>query len=258
MKFSICTTWAKNKPLEELISLAHSLKLDGIEIWDGHIDDYINRNKNGLLGLKLLLDSHNLVCCSISPYFNLIKEDEAKTSLDCAKKCIEYAKALECKVIRTFIGNKPSKDLTEDERIMCIDGLKNMLQLLDSDSNIFFALETHDNHPTDNADFILYLLRQCKSENLKVLFDGFNLFIDKFDIMKEYKKLEKYVIHCHFKNYLWEAKIPTPLNKGDADFSELISKLKINSSNVYVSFEYFCQEQKTLISDSLEWINSLV
>ena len=55
MRFSMCTTWGKAQPLEDIISIAASMQLNGVEIWDGHIDDYLRRNKGGMESLKAIL-----------------------------------------------------------------------------------------------------------------------------------------------------------------------------------------------------------
>lgn len=125
MKFSICTTWKKNSKLEDIIGIASQIGMEGIEIWDGHIDEYLSREGNMLEDLHTLLRNHKLKCVAIAPYLNFIEKGKVEESLLCAERCVAYAKGLECDKIRTFLGDRPSAALSQSEWDTCINGLKN-------------------------------------------------------------------------------------------------------------------------------------
>ena len=257
MKFSICTTWAKDKSLEEVIETASALKLEGIEIWDGHIDDFLTRREGGLQELKRLLDEKGVACAAIAPYFKLLKKEDAQNSIRTAEKCIMYAKTLGAEVIRTFVGNKPSREVAKEEWECCISALKSMMALVKNE-NIYFALETHNNQPTDTAEAVLYILEQTGSDKLKVIFDGYNYLSDNINMMDAYEKLKKYIVHYHMKNYLNEGKrSPAALNQGDVDFKALFLDVIQSKYSGYVSFEYLRTQPEPFIKESLAWIESL-
>jgi len=256
MKFSICSTWDKKKTLEEIIELVISLNLDGIEIWDGHIDEYIERNSCSVKDLKKHLDEKGLICSAIAPYFNLLKEDQIKNDIEIAEKCIYYARELDCKIIRTFVGNKPSREVTDKEWTCAIEALKKMTEMTE-DSSIDFALETHYNQPTDTVDSILKIIEKTGSTHLKVLFDGFNYFVDGLDMIKAHEKLKKYIVHYHLKNYFWADRVSKPLNKGDVDFAPLVILMKEKTYKGFASFEYFCKDPEVIIKESIDWIKLL-
>ena len=257
MRFSMCTTWGKAQPLEDIISIAASMQLNGVEIWDGHIDDYLRRNKGGMESLKAILLQNKLVCCAVSPYFNFLDKEKYKESIVCAKKCAQYARELKCGIIRTFLGDSPSAGLNEEQKSKCVEGLRSITQMVEND-DICFALETHNGQPTDSVDFILFLIDQCKSSHLKVLFDGFNFYADGMDMMQAYDKLEEYTVHYHMKNYLWQQRIPTALQKGDVDYKELFLRLKKNEYRSFISFEYFCKQPQQIIGDSIKWAKCIL
>lgn len=254
MKFSICTTWAKDKKIEDVIEFASNLKLDGIEIWDEHIDDFLKRHNNDMSKLVALLDQSDLKCCAIAPYFDFLLKQNVNQSISCAKKCIKYAKELKCHIIRTFVGDTPSKDIDKEGWLRCILGLKCVTGLADG-NNIYFAMETHNNNVTDTPESVKYLLNEVNDSHLKVLFDGFNYTLDGIDLMKSYEELKSETVHYHIKNYIWDKQIGTPLNKGDVDFTELIKILK--NEDVFISFEYFCDNLENIISESIKWAKSL-
>lgn len=256
MKYSICTTFAKSKPIEDIVKIAVGIGLEGIEIWDGHIDDYLIRNPQGIGKLKDLLFENNLKCCCISPYFDFVDETQIEKSLQTAEKCIEYSKALDNKIIRTFLGNKSSANLTQKDESNCIQSLKKIL-LLAEKSNVCFALETHNDQPTDRAEYIIKILNECNSPYLKVIFDGFNFYVDNINMMQEYDVLREHIVHYHMKNYIWDKRIPVPLNQGDVDFTELIKILKGENKQDFMSFEYFCENVGDLVQKSLKWIDKV-
>ncbi len=255
MKFSICSTWDKKKTLEEIIEFALSLNFDGIEIWDGHIDEYVERNGCSVKDLKKQLDEKGLICPVIAPYFNLLKEDQIKKDILNAEKCIYYAEALDCKIIRTFVGNKPSREVADGEWKGAIEALRNMTAMVEN-SSIDFALETHYNQPTDRVETIFGIIERVGSSHLKVLFDGFNFFVDGLDMLEAHEKLKKHIIHYHLKNYFWADRVCKPLNKGEVDFAPLLIQMKENTYKGFASFEYFCKNPEIIIKESLDWIKS--
>jgi len=253
MRFGICSTWNKKKTIEEIIEFAKGLSLDGIEIWDGHIDEYIYRNGCSVKNLKKLLDEKGLLCSAIAPYFNLLDGEQRKVSIDSAEKCVNYARELDCRIIRTFVGSKPSRDVNDKEWEGVIEALKYMTAMVEN-SSIDFALETHYNQPTDRVENILNIIEKTKNTHLKVLFDGFNYFVDGFDMLEAYERLKDYIVHYHLKNYFWEDRVCKPLNAGDVDFAPLLGILKENAYKGFISFEYFCKDPEAIIKESLDWI----
>lgn len=253
MKFSMCSTTKKGMKIEHVIEYASKMGLDGLEIWDGHITEYLDRNKCGVEYLKNLMDLKNLKCVAIAPYFDFLDNISAERSVECALKCVEYAIKLECNIIRTFLGNKASKDLIAEEWNTCISYLKKVMMMAEK-HNMFFALETHNNTPIDTKESLLGIINSVNSQYLKVLFDGFNYYIDGLDIIEAFEYIKPYIVLYHMKNYRWKEQICMPLNLGDVDFTTLISTLKKENYDGFLSFEFFCDEQDVLIRESIEWI----
>lgn len=258
MKLSMCSTWGKDKKLEEAVEVAEALGLDGIELWDGHIDGFLARNACSIRDLNRYLQQKKLECAGIAPYFNLLDDGEIALSLKNARKCIQYAHALGCSVIRTFIGRKPSKEVSEAEWRKCIPAMKRMSSMAE-EAKLYFAMETHNNMPTDRVDVIAGLLMQTGEDGFKVLFDGYNFTLDHIDMEEAHEKLKKHIVHYHIKNYITRenSKTPAPIQSGDADFTGIIRQLKGEGYSGFLSFEYFCPELQPLIQQSIEWIRTI-
>ncbi|GJM79025.1 hypothetical protein HMSSN139_15210 [Paenibacillus sp. HMSSN-139] len=67
MKFSICSTGLKGMSIEEVLEAAARIELDGVELWDGHLEVYLDSGGTTYeLGRYLL--EHKLSVPAISTY----------------------------------------------------------------------------------------------------------------------------------------------------------------------------------------------
>lgn len=255
MRYSMCTTFAKQRNIEEVILMASRLNLDGIEIWEGHIDGYIARNGD-INKLKSLLNANGLECVTVSPYLDLITEKTVDANMAVARKCIRYARALDCPMVRVFLGDKASREVTAEEWERCFSALRELAK--DAiDNGIILALEIHNGKPTDTKEAVLKVLKAVDSEALKLIFDGFNFIPDGLDMMEAYEALKDYTVHYHFKNLKWDVHICVPLDEGDADFTPLVKAVKASGYDGYISFEYFADDPSDMIRKSWDWFKQV-
>lgn len=167
IQFSICTTGLKSLTLEEIIAEARRLGLQGVEIWSGHIEDYLNRDGT-LSELRALLDSNQLLVPSLSEYSYFTKSREAyQVDLACVQRSAKWAKALRCPRIRTFAGHVPSREATSEQWAMAAAGLHEALQSC-SRQGVALAVEIHNNTLADTADSLDRLLQASRIRS----FDG--------------------------------------------------------------------------------------
>ena len=103
MKYSMCTTWAKEQPVEQVLETAEKLGMDGIEIWSGHVDRFLEEGKT-LADLTELLEKRGLKCIVISPYLNLIEEKGLEKNMDLARRCVTYASCIKVLYCQSFPG----------------------------------------------------------------------------------------------------------------------------------------------------------
>lgn len=255
MKYSMCTVFAKERPVEEILDMAAALELDGVELWDGHVSEYAERT-GGLQGLKTLLEERGLECVVISPYFNLLCAEKVEESLARARQCVEYAKGLDCGIIRVFVGDKGSAQLSPIEWASCADGLRRLAALA-RENGLVIGLENHNNMPPDTKEAVLRLLKAVDSPELRLIFDGFNFYPDGNDMAEAHEYLKDYIVHYHFKNLLWMPHLCVPLDAGDADFAPLIQAIKATGYDGYISFEYFAADPSDMIRASWAWFRKV-
>lgn len=255
MKYCMCTTFGKQRKIEEIAAMAQRLKLDGIEVWEGHIDEYIDRNGD-MESLKELLAANGLECVVVSPYPDLITEETLDENMGVIRKCVAYAQALACPMVRVFLGAKPSKEVTGAEWDRCIRALQELVKDAEA-SGVVLMLEIHNGMPTDTKEAALKVLQAVDSQWLRLIFDGFNFFPNGLDIMEAYEALKEYAVHYHFKNLHWDKHVCVPLDEGDVDFAPLARAVKASDYDGYISFEYFADDPSEMIRKSWDWFRRI-
>ncbi len=250
MKVSVCTTWFKHLNIEDVIKNLAPYDINAVEIYAGHISEYLERNAD-VSNLKHLLKKSKLKVCAIAPYFNFLEENTAIESYEQAKKCVAYAKALDASLVRVFVGHIPSASMTELQYQRCVTYLQKITAL---DRNIYWGLETHNSQPTDRVQSVQRFIEAVGARNLKVIFDGYNFFVDGIDQVDALQQLYQDTAHVHMKNYLIESKSPVPIHMGDANNDKVLAYLARHGYDGYISLEYFAKEYDTLITQSIDHI----
>lgn len=213
---------------KDLIPKLAAWGFDGIELWGGDLpgaqhvtwfredsvrisDVYKGETASeeelaALAEIKALADQHGLAIPMISPYFDFIAGPQRwEESLVVAKRYIEYAQFLGCRLIRTMSGGSgsargkvASDALTDKEWEACLSGLK-ALTTLPGAEDVVFAIETHSDRPEDTIDTILRQIRTVDSPSLKVLLQP-NQFIPRMPGMTATKMLDALyddTVHLH-------------------------------------------------------------
>jgi 3-dehydroshikimate dehydratase len=256
LKWSICSTGFKDRPIEDVLELAYRLGLKGVEIWDGHLREYIGRN--GTIGpLIALLRSYRLAVPAISGYSYFSKSDEErKQSLLEIEKTAGIAAQIGCPLIRTFAGHAPSATSGIPELHQTAVCLRQAAEQAGKHS-VKLGLELHNNTYADGIGPTLSLLRTVADPSLRLIFDGFNLYLEKQDQLEALDALYEWVDHVHLKNYVWNwqdgsRSVPTSLFSGDVDNRSLLLKLEEKGYEGFLSLEYFGPEGKACAVRSLE------
>lgn len=251
MKYCMCSTWAKEHKVLPVLQMAQGLELDGIELWSGHVAGYLAEGHT-LSELKALMDEMGLECVVIAPYLNLIDAAGLETNMAEAETCIRYAQALSCKMVRVFLGDKASNEMTKQEWRTCETALRTLCDKA-AQAGVTLVLEVHNDQPTDTKEAILRVLRLIKHPALRLIFDGFNFYPSGLEMMDAYAPLKPYSVHYHFKNLLWDPHVCVPLDEGDVDFRPLIRALRRDGYDGYISFEYFAADPSAMIRASKDW-----
>lgn len=262
MKWSLCSTGFKNRPVLEAAEVAAGLGLDGIELWTGHIEAYV-RDGNTAEQLRERLSELGLAVPMISPYtYWTGSVEECERELEQLEQAMKWASALHCPMVRTFAGRVSSAAAEPKQLSQTIRNLQRALELADR-HNVDLALEVHNDTFADRAGSIRSIIREAGHDRLKLIFDGFNLFVDGLDQMETFEELYEWTRHVHLKNYRWNrsdwgSSVPTSIFGGDVNQRELILRLKELRYDSFISFEYFGEQAEPCIRESIAEVRQLM
>jgi 3-dehydroshikimate dehydratase len=261
VKFSLCTTGFKEFSIEDILKISVQIGLDGVEVWDQHIEDYLHRH-GSIDGLVNLLNSYQLSIPSISAYTYFSKsEEERAESIRLLNRALELAVRLDCPRVRTFAGHFSSEKVTFIEWDQMIQDLKECLKTADT-TGVNVALEIHNNTFADRIESIDAILTEINHPRLSLIFDGFNLFIENINQMEAFHHFYPWIDHVHLKNYYWDHEdwdrsIPRAIFSGDMDHESLVRELMKRKYEGFISLEYFGEKKVSCIRDSLQQLERL-
>jgi sugar phosphate isomerase/epimerase len=255
MKFSFSTVAWRHKKinLEDMIYIISLLGYDGIEIWEKHLYGY----ETSLDSIKKQLSYCRLEVPMIVPYFDFTSSlKKWKQSIIAAERSIQFANALNCKLIRCFTGRIGSDHVTEKQRAACVDGIRIIAEKA-KEYKLSLAIETHVNTLVDSIGATKQLIEDINMSNVALNLDFFNLFEieDKINLLELIDELYPYIFHIHVKNALKKSGILSPFNfimdrtrkineirnlkDGILDYDEVISHLIDHNYQRFVSIECF-------------------
>ncbi|MNN38252.1 3-dehydroshikimate dehydratase [compost metagenome] len=226
IRYCLCSTGLKQYSIEHVLEKVNECGLHGVEIWSGHIEQYLARG-HSLDQLKKLLNSYQLVVPVISEYIYLSKEKEDyRQELERIKAAACWCNKLECPRIRIFLGHTSSQRALASEWELSIQRLNEALSI-SSSYGVKLAVEIHNNTFADTSDSLSAMFRDAKADGLELIFDGFNLFVDSLEPVPVLEQFFDVTRHVHFKDYKWNHQdwslsIPVSVLQGDANHKEIL------------------------------------
>lgn len=273
MKFSLCSTGLKSLTLEEVLAACEQLGLQGAELWIGHLEDFAHRGGTSA-DLRRLLARHRLAVPAISDYTYFSRSDsESERDVTRISQAAEWAAAIGCPRIRTFAGHLASREASGEQWSRAFIGLDKALNAC-REQGVKLAVEIHNGTFADTADSLAALLGQVGQPRqirhprppnqpnqpwppgeLELIYDGFNLFVDRLDPLPVLKRFYGSITHVHFKDYRWNRdnwalSKPVPVLQGDADHRSILKELRAQGYGGFISFEYFGEDVLELTRQS--------
>lgn len=255
LRYSLCSTGLKQECIEQIVVRVKDCELDGIEIWSGHIERYLNKGQR-IHQLRDLLLECQLEVPVISEYTYLSgDEEDYRRELERIQQASEWCNELGCPRIRTFLGDHSSQIALAKEWELVIHRLSEAITLCDK-YGVKLAVEIHNNTFADTSSSIAAMLRDVPVSGLELIYDGFNLFVDSLAPVPVLEQFFPYVHHVHFKDYLWNHQDwslskPVPVLQGDAGHTSILSKLLELNFEGMISFEYFGEDAVSYARQSL-------
>ncbi|MBT2575654.1 sugar phosphate isomerase/epimerase [Bacillus sp. ISL-51] len=254
MKLSFCTTGFKKQHILDVISFAREHSFDGIELWYGHAEQYV-QHIGPLDRLHEQLQDKGLEVPAVSLYTDFVSSDERQTEQD-VQRALSAARQLHSPLIRVFAGSLPSHRTSPEKWQSAVEQFQKAARLAD-DYEINIGLEIHYDTYADTPETALAFLKDVGHPRLRTIFDGSNLHVNHIDQMTALEKLFHTVSHVHLKSYHWNfdnwyVSKPTPVCQGDLDQEHFLKELRNRQYERFVSLEYFGDQAAAHIKESLQ------
>jgi 3-dehydroshikimate dehydratase len=263
LKKSICTSGFKDWSIQHVLKWAHPLEIDGLELWMGHIEKY--QEEHGPLDkLRSELNEYGFEVPIISGYTTFSNgfsgECDIQEEFKNMKRLLDAARQLRSPLVRTFVGNIPSRNASPEKWGQTVSDLKVVLHMADQ-YDVDIAVEIHYDTLADIPDSVQQLKRDIDHPRLKFVFDGANLNYERIDQFKALSILYPWVKHIHLKNYKWDHSNryntkATSIFGGDIDNRKFLEELQKRQYKDFVSLEYFGENREANIIDSLNELKS--
>ncbi|MFG0213069.1 sugar phosphate isomerase/epimerase family protein [Brevibacillus porteri] len=270
MKLSLCTITFRHQLISfaEIVRFAHRHHFDGIELWGTHAHDLYEHDRLEMEEQLRVLRDQGMSISMLSDYLDIATSSGFQRTLEKAKRLISLANWLHVKQIRTFAGQKASKEVGPEERARYVHHLYILCQMC-QEHGIQLLVETHPNTLTDSMSSTLALLQEVNHPALKVNLDFLHVWESGADPIDSYEQLKPWVVHYHLKNISSSNHLPVfaphnvyapngdregmvPLGEGAVDYGPILEK--IADTDYFGSIEWFGQNPKLVLAEEVEWL----
>jgi len=230
--------------LKKAVDLAIEFKLDGVEIrsvWNKPPQDLVG---DDVRKMKDLLSQTNLKVCSIaSPFFkcDIDSAKEYDEHIVILRKCIELAKAFDCKIIRGFTFWRKGDLNSHWSRIM--EKFDKPSKIVEEE-DVILGIENEASTFIGTATELRTFLDELGNRSIKAIWDPANSL---FTPQKEnpyplgYDRIKKHMVHMHIKDVAFDKKTGEPdcvaMGEGLIDYHGQFKALKEDGYAGYASLE---------------------
>ncbi|TEX07898.1 sugar phosphate isomerase/epimerase family protein [Bacillus cereus] len=280
MKYSLCTISFRHQLISftDIVQFAYENGFEGIELWGTHAQNlYMQERETTERELNFLKDK-NLEITMISDYLDISLSADFEKTIEKSEQLVVLANWFNTNKIRTFAGQKRSKDFSEQERKEYVKRIRKICDVF-AQHNMYVLLETHPNTLTDTLPSTIELLEEVNHPNLKINLDFLHIWESGADPIDSFHRLKPWTLHYHFKNissadylHVFEpnnvyaaagSRIGmVPLFEGIVNYDEIIQEVR--GTDLFASLEWFGhnskeilkEEMKVLINRKLEVVSS--
>ena len=201
----------------------------------------------------------------ISDYLDISLSANFEKTIEKCKQLITLANWFHTNKIRTFAGQKGSKDFSVQERKEYVKRIRKISDLF-AEHNMYVLLETHPNTLTDTLPSTLELLEEVNHPNLKINLDFLHIWESGADPIDSFHRLRPWIQHYHFKNissadylhvfepnnvYAAGSRVGmVPLFEGIVNYDEIIQEVR--DTNYFASLEWFGHNAKDILKEEMK------
>lgn len=264
MKLSVCTITFRHHLLcfSEIVEWTQRNGFDGVELWGAHARGLLRTHPE--YGADWLR-TYGLSVPMLSDY--LPTDGDITDTRHRAIELCRIAQHWSARKIRTFAGNRPSAQLSREQR-RALAGRIGEIAGIVHDHGIRLLVETHPNTLADSVDSTLSLLADANHPGLGINFDALHVWEGGDDPVLARRTLADFIGHYHLKNIRSRAELRVffpdnvysaagfrdgmvPLFDGAMDYDSFLAALA-DETDAEASLEWFGHDCfETLARDRL-------
>ncbi len=195
MNLSVCTISFRHHltSLEEIADWASESGFQGIELWGVHAKNLAGSPQYDAQWIR----SKRLTVPMLSDYLPLHGDPQLarEKGLQLCRLCQHWG----ARKLRTFAGDKPSREVSSDERKTWATRLRELSEIA-AYHGVSLVVETHPNTLADTQSSTLQLLEEVSHSALRLNLDVIHVWEGGADPLESLRLFEPFVAHMHLKN----------------------------------------------------------
>jgi sugar phosphate isomerase/epimerase len=237
MKLGLCTIAFREKPLDEVVSIAADYGFDGVEIWGQAPHMPPEYNAAGVKSVRDMVARKGLEIAAFGAYIDPL----APRYHQHFESAFKIAQGLGTNLVRIWSGGGPSKTIHPDEKRLITFRLIPLVQWAQF-RRLTLGMEMHDNNLTDSVESILELIGRARSPALKTYYQP-SFRPDADDPIEAVQKLAPHIVNVHAQNADASGK-PCPIADGVVDYGKAVEILASHGYKGYIEVEFVHSEDK--------------
>ncbi len=234
MKRGMSAIMFDGSTIEKAVEAAAKTGYDGIELRTkpGHLAEDTSEERLGEIKSMIAASGLEVPCiaCFTGKYLDK-SDEECEKQLAELRRYVDFARALDCKVLRHWAGGKASCDASEEDWQRAAHWVGRAADYA-ADHGIDLALELHHGNLHDSVDATLGFLRRLGRDNVTIIHDAANLYQDGYDYGREaIKKLGTRLLELHVKDIVAVVDDSNPSAGGEYKGRRFVNRL-INQGGV--------------------------
>lgn len=195
MKLNVCTISFRHQliSLPEIAQWAKRRDFAGIELWGVHALNLLEDPEYNADWLR----SYGLSVPMVSDYLPLHGDLQAAKAK--AERLCQLARRWGAPKLRTFAGDRPSADVSDEEREQWVTRLRVLCAVADA-NGIQLVVETHPNTLADTLVSTVHLVEEVGHAALRLNFDVIHMWESGCEPAHALRLLGPVVSHMHLKN----------------------------------------------------------
>ena len=237
MKLGLCTIAFRDRPLEEVISIADDYGFDGIEIWGQEPHMPATYDSEYIECVRKLIEGRDLEVSAYGSYVNPLLDRHQQHF----EEAYKIADGLGTDIVRVWSKGGSSKSITSDTKrtiFFRFTSLAHWAQFRD----LTLGLEMHNNNFTDSIDSILELFEYVRVPAIKTYFQP-SFRSDADDPYEAVEKLGDHIVNVHAQNANADGQ-GCAIADGVVDYEKIVQKLADVGYDGYIEIEFLHGDDK--------------